>query len=383
MPSLYAAAIHGGPVVQLAELLFYHTYTMQRIISLLLCVFLFAGLALAQPQANFTMTSIHLGEIQWKHAGLAAFSVVNMGDEDLVIESVHPDCGCVAVEWTNVPIPPGETGVISVSYNAEMLGTFSKGVEVKTNAFDEPAYLVLTGKVVNEKKDYSGDFSHRVGDIYLNTKEMDFGDVHRGTYPGLAIMVYNGSDLPYAPNLMHLPKYLTASYQPELLQPGGLGRIIVGLNTEKLSQDGLLQTMVYLSRFPGDRVKSGNEIEVSAVILPEVAASAEASDMAPVLEIDTTTVDLRSNGGLRKKTKAFLLLYNAGGSPLVVSALQVYEPGVSVSLGKRKISAGRGTRLKISVPSDFANEKGFAHILLITNDPKQSKVVVKLLVNKK
>ncbi len=338
--------------------------------------------ALAQPRANFPTTSVNMGRITWNHAAVATFNVINTGDKDLFIMNVHPDCGCTVVTWTHGAIPPGAAGAISITYNAEMLGRFTKGIEVSTNAFEHPVYLTVSGHVVKELEEYSGDFPFCVGDIYLNANELEFDDVHRGQYPGLAMMIYNAGDKPYAPQIMHLPKYLTATCQPEVLQPGRVGKIIFALDSEKLKYDGLTQTSIYLSRFPGDRVSTENEIKVSATLLPELYVSDVERALAPSLSIDTMVVDLR-NAGFRRKARAFLTLKNTGRSSLVISALQVYDHGVNVSLGKRKIEADGSTRLKMSVHRDFANAKGTARILMITNDPKHPKVVIKLLVKKK
>ncbi len=354
---------------------------MKRILLLVFGLFSIIS-TFAQPQANFPTTTVNMGTLTWNYAGLATFDIVNTGNENLVIEDVHPDCGCTAVAWTHEPIRPGEAGTINVTYNAEMLGRFSKGVEVWTNALELPVYLVVMGNVVKERKEYSGNFPYRIGDIYLNTDEVEFDDVHRGTYPGLALMVYNGSDKDYAPTLMHLPKYLTATYQPELIRPGRVGRIILGLDSEKLFDYGLTQTDIYLSRYPGDKVKSGNEIKVSATLLPEISLSPAEWAVAPRLSVDTATINLRSSDR-RRKSRTDLLLRNVGRSDLEIRKLLVYDVGVSASLNKQKLEAGESARLRISVDGDFSNTKGRARVLLITNDPEQPTTVINLLVNKR
>ena len=68
---------------------------------------------------------------------------------------------------------------------------------------------------------------------------------------------------------MHLPPYLSAEAIPEKLGRGKAGKIIVTLDTEKLPKLGITRASVYLSRFPGDKVGSENEIPVSVSLLPD------------------------------------------------------------------------------------------------------------------
>ena len=205
--------------------------------------------------------------------------------------------------------------------------------------------------------------------------------MNRGDEPSTVLYVYNSGKKSYSPELMHLPKYLMAEAIPEVIRPGRTGRIILTLNSAGLSQMGLTQTSIYLSRFPGDRVCKETEINVSATLLPDFLDTPMQHAMAPVAVIDSTHISL---GPLGKKKKATgeLVLRNTGRTPLVISALQVYNPGISVSIGKRRIAPGSSEKLKISVNANNTFFKGRRRVLLITNDPDHSKMVIDVEVKK-
>ena len=74
------------------------------------------------------------------------------------------------------------------------------------------------------------------------------------------------------------------------------------------------------------------------------------------------------------------MLRNTGNAPLIISALQVYNPGISVSLNKQKIKPGDEQKLKISINANSSYFKGRRRILLITNDPKNAKMVIDVTV---
>ena len=92
----------------------------------------------------------------------------------------------------------------------------------------------------------------RSGQIRIDKNEIDFPDTHRGAKPVIRIGVVNLSDRSYEPVLMHLPSYLDMKVEPSVLQKGERGLITLTLNTEKLTDLGLTQASVYLSRFTGD-----------------------------------------------------------------------------------------------------------------------------------
>ena len=97
--------------------------------------------------------------------------------------------------------------------------------------------------------------------------------------------------------------------------------------------------------------------------------------LAPVAAIDSTHITLGPLGK-KKKVSGELVLRNTGRTPLVISALQVYNPGISVSIGKRRIDPGQAEKLKITVHANNKYFKGRRRILLITNDPDHSKMVI-------
>lgn len=339
------------------------------------------AMSVAQPLAEFDAFAHDLGTLTWHEASLTTFQITNKGNENLLIKDVRTDCGCTVVAWTHDPIRPGESGTVSATYDAEMLGHFNKHIAVYTNTEDRPVYLRIDGVVVTEKKEYSGDFPVRIGDIYLDTDVVEFDDVSRGETPVRSIQVFNGGKKSYAPELMHLPKYLSMEAAPEVIRPGRVGRINLTLNSDALHDMGLTQTDIYLSRFPGDRVSKESEINVSATLLPPFDPEALRSENIPVIKLDSTTIDLGAMGN-KKKVKGSITITNKGNSPLQILTLQVYNPGISASLNRRTLKPGASEKLKITISTNSSYFKGRRRILLITNDPHTPKTVIDVIVKK-
>lgn len=333
-----------------------------------------------QAQVRYKDVVQELGNLNWKVPTTVRFQLTNTGNIPLLIEEVSPDCGCTHATWTRQPIPAGGSTTITANFDAQTLGTFSKQLKVKTNADVEAKYLVFKGRVVAEVLDLEKGFPYKIGDIHLSTDNVEFDDVQRGELQDRVIYVHNGTKQNYMPQLLHLPKYLSAYAEPEVLRPGRVGRLRLSLNSNELHNMGLTQTSIYLARFSGDRVGRETEIGVSATLLPPHLAGEEALHLAPVAQMDTL-VNL-GTFGKKKKIKGELWVANIGRSNLKISALQVYNPGISVQLGKANIAPGERVKMKITANADFDLFKGSHRILLISNDPRRPKTVISVLMKK-
>ena len=344
----------------------------------LICIYALAAVALtatAQPRFSSNKETHNFGQIEWKHPVSVQYVITNTGDQPLVTD-VDPSCACSVAQWTQTPIAPGEKGKIVVDFDAKALGHFDKSIAVYSNAQPNLAYLHFTGEVVREIKDFTKTYPYLIGQIRIDKNEIDFPDTHRGEKPVIRIGVVNLSDRSYEPVLMHLPSYLDMKVEPNVLQKGEKGLITLTLNTEKLTDLGLTQASVYLSRFTGDKVSDENEIPLSAILLPDFSGMTDTDKAnAPVIRLSETDIDLSAQLAKKNKVKHDIQITNTGRSPLQISKLQVFNPALGVSLKKSVLQPGETTRLRVTIDKrNIAKKKRHLRILMITNDPMQPKV---------
>lgn len=321
---------------------------------------------------------INVGEVHYQQPKTATFHITNRGSEPLLIRDVHASCGCTKVVWPDSPVAPGGKADIAVTYDAGMMGTFQKELEVYTSASEAPLYLTLQGRVVDTfSADGHHDFPIDLGSVRLSSNVVEFDDVNSGEAPEVTLQVLNTAKSPYKPELMHLPPYLTARYVPERLAGGRVGRIVLRLDSEKLKSHGLTQTTVYLARRMGDKVGSDNEIAVSALLLPPFAhLTAQQMQTAPHIQLSADTLDFRAMAGKKKLTHT-LTVSNTGQRPLTISRLQVYGKALSVSLSHRVIQPGQQARLKITATAAYlSKQKHTPRVLIICDDPQQPKTIL-------
>lgn len=329
---------------------------------------------LAQPRFVPDTEIKKAGEVQFQTPRLFNIGFTNKGDKPLLIKNIKASCGCLNVTYPQTSIAAGARGEITLTFDAKLLGTFHKEIEVYTNASDTPTYIAIQGTVVTEVHDYSDEFPIDLGNVRMKTNTVEFEDVNIGDHPSIELSILNTDRTAFRPELMHLPPYLTAESIPEDIPAGKTGTIRLTLNSEELGQLGLNQTSIYLSRYLGDKISETNEILVSAILLPKFSSmSNEAMANAPELTVSESSIDVDITNG-KKSISRNIILTNTGKSDLHIQQVQVFNKALSVRIANRTIRPGKSTKLKINVTAKYLHKsKGRMRVLLITNAPQQAK----------
>lgn len=352
---------------------------MKRILLILSILFEVIAAGYSQPKISFEKKSQDLGYLLWRNPVTVKYYFTNTGDKPLVISNVTVSCGCMKADWTKDPVAPGEKGVVTSVFDAEAIGKFYKEVGVYCNASNVPFYLDFTGEVTADPKDYAYTHKFGYGAVRTDKDEIIFDDVYKGDKPQIEILVANTSNRAYSPVLMHLPPYLSAKAEPEVLGSQKNGKIIVSLDTEKLPKLGITHTSVYLSRFMGDKVCGDNEIPVSIALLPDLTHLSEYQKLnPPVIDL---SVDKLVFPKLKQKQKksVTVIITNKGKSNLEILDLQVFSMALNVSLNKSILKPGETAKMKVTVlAKNLSRTKGKPRVLMITNDPAKPKVSIEI-----
>lgn len=342
---------------------------------------LLTATTVSAQRLSVNKTTIDCGKTGFEMPVSATFEMRNKGLRRLVISEVKADCGCLEAELSKKEIGVGERFTLKVTYDARMLGHFEKQVAIVSNATKKPVYLKIKGVVLADYQDFSGSYPYDFGGLLTDLNDLEFDDVKRGDHPEIEMHIMNNSTSNMMPNIMHLPPYLSAVATPEQLSPGRSGTIKLTLNSEHLRNFGLTQTEVYLAKNLGERVNSANEINVSAVLLPNMEQFEGAGrHQAPHMQLSSTNIDL-GDMGTKKKKSGEVIISNDGQSDLKISSLQMFTPGLRVTLSKRELKPGEHTKLKVTAYADgLRKARSKPRVLMITNDPENAKVVINVNV---
>lgn len=348
--------------------------------SIILSLLAMASLDAMAQRISAKNEIIDCGNVLYESPVTVKFELTNKGNE-LNIDQVRVSCGCTTVDYPRQTIHRGDPFTVTATYDARQLGHFEKEVALFCNSSTKPFYLKMRGVVVEEANDFTGNFSYKVGGLMVDKNDVEFDDVNRGDYPVQLIHIRNNTAETVSPVIMHLPSYITATVSPTHIAPGKTGVASLKLDSRKLRDLGLTQTSVFLGKKPGEKVSLDKEISVSAVLLPDFDNMSETQlANAPKINLSETTLDLGSFGDKSSKS-GIIFIDNTGRSELDIRSMQMFTSGMSVKLNKSKLKPGEQAKLKITVNKKLLRSaRSKPRVLMITNDPTQPKVVVKVKV---
>ena len=139
----------------------------------------------------------------------------------------------------------------------------------------------------------------------------------------------------------------------------------------------MTQTSVYLAKKPGEKVSHDKEVSVSAVLLPDFDNMSETQLYnAPQIKLSASELDLSGKNG-KQLNAGTIIIENVGRSELDIRSMQMFTTGMNIRLNKSKIKPGEQAKMKISVNrKQLRNARSKPRVLMITNDPNNSKVVI-------
>lgn len=354
------------------------TFAIVMIRKLLYIGVMLVGIvAYAQPRFVPDAEINKTGEVLFQKPHTIVFGFTNKGTKPLHIKKVHPSCGCTKVSYTRGNIAPGKRGEITVVYDAGILGTFSKYIEVYTNVEKDPEFLTFQGRVVKELSNYASGFPIDLGNVRMNTNFIEFDNVTKGSVVAAELQLVNTDRTAYRPELMHLPPYLHAEYVPENIPGGKTGVVRLILDSNALPSMGLNQTSVYLARYSGDKIGESNEIVVSSVLVPPVSSATDGT-MAPKMVLSTDEVIFQKDA---KRLRAEVLVANEGKAPLTIHNLQLFNHAVEVSLSNRVLQPGKSAKLKISVKKSWLSKfKSRPRVLIVSDDVENPVKIINITI---
>lgn len=111
-------------------------------------------------EIKFKSEIINIGTIDGSTNANQDFSFSNTGNAPLTITEAKGNCHCVQAKWPDKAVQPGDSSVISVSFDpVGVSGLFQRTIMVNSNATRPAVELTITGEIKRnpKKKDSSND----------------------------------------------------------------------------------------------------------------------------------------------------------------------------------------------------------------------------------
>lgn len=100
-----------------------------------------------QTTSKFGKTIIDVGVHKFNVPVEANFVVYNTGDHALYIQKAEPDCHCSKAIFSHEKIPPHDSTIVKLIYDALNLGPFQSTALVTTNSTSSPTLLIFRGSI--------------------------------------------------------------------------------------------------------------------------------------------------------------------------------------------------------------------------------------------
>lgn len=329
---------------------------------------LLSVMTLAAQEISFEKSVHDFGNVREGGKVTAPFVLKNTGDAPLIIRRVSVTCGCTTPSYPKTPIAPGDTAVIDVAYSTDgRPGNFNKNVTVYSNALSQPAYtLTIRGSVEGRQNTPGSVYPKEIGPLRLRSNQLFLGEVILGSLRTETISVFNqNEDLPIRISFHSVPKHIRVSASNTLLPAGETAIITVNYVASDIKDYGRREDFFYVT-VEGSQKFSG-KIRVNA-FLKEDFSKKKNSTKKPLASYSGTVVNL---GRIKKGrvAEAELVLSNKGNETLHIRKIDCPASQLMVKPDKNSVSAGKSTRLKISLDSSKLRADVKYYIDVITNDP--------------
>ena len=341
----------------------------------ILMLFVFFSLS-AQPKLSFDKTQHDFGKVnEGDGPATYGFTFKNTGTTPLIIQNVSTTCGCTTPEWTKEPVLPGSTGFIKVSYDVKgRPGAIDKTITVHSNSTPSTVSLRIIGEVVPVDRHPTEAFRYTAGTIRLDDMHVAFNRMYTYEKPTLVVTAYNPGPDAVKISFVGLPAHIKTEVTPAIIKSGEKAGIKVSYDAARKNDWDFVTDRI--SMILNDNKTKDYKLTVTATILEDFSRwTAAQLQNAPAVTIDQQLIE----GGIIKKgeKKTYQIkLTNSGKSKLLIRKTDTGSPLLTVHAPK-EINAGATAGLTFTFDSTGQSGEQNKSITVITNDPKNAKIVLR------
>ncbi len=235
-------------------------------------------------------------EIAGPKTGTSRF--VNLGPDTVTIFSVRPSCGCTTADYSDAPIAPGDTAVVSYTYNPDMRpGKFDKSVKVRLSNGDRYS-IRITGNVLGTPESLATLYPVDAGDIRLSDAVIQAGDVTFGRTRAFFVNAYSLPLDSISPVVVSGSQGLAVTPSRPKAGPGDIITYSVNFDSRRHGVYGPVEIPV---TFRADAASEPATVTFHAFVLPDTEAlTLHQKGKHPACDLTPDPIDL----GMRHRSCA-------------------------------------------------------------------------------
>jgi len=359
---------------------------MKKVVFSFLLMFVFAAYSFVnaqQKQANISFDKLvhDFGKIKEETGGANyKFSFTNTGSEPLIINNVKASCGCTTPDWSKEPVAPGQKGFISVTYNPKgRPGPINKSITVSSNAVEASVMLRITGEVIAKEKTVEDIYPQIMGDVRLKTNHIAFVKIYNTDIKSDTLDIINMSDQPQTITFEQIPAHIALKVVPATLKGKAKGKIIATYDATKQKDWGFIINRIGML-INGVADINNKTLSISATIEENFSKLSEKDKAnAPKIEFENMTFDFKQINLGQSVSNAYKFK-NTGKSDLIIRKTKASCGCTAITSKENEIiKPGKTGEIQMTFNSTGKKGKQNKTITVITNDPKQATVILKIV----
>lgn len=328
---------------------------------------------------SFKKTVYDFGSVKEDNGTVSVdFEFTNTGKSPLIIQRVITSCDCAVADWPKEPLVPGTSRNIKVIFNPKSrVGKFDKLITVYSNAVTPSVTLQISGFVLERTKTLEEIYAISVGDFRFKNTHAAFGRILNNQIKVDTIEFINfGKEPSKIGCKIEGLRYLTVKFIPETLKPQEKGLMLVSYDAKSRNDWGFVIDRFTLTQ--NDKDLNGSLITVSASIEENFTQLTDAQRAnAPKIDLPEPNYDFGSadEGQLIEKEFTFT---NTGKEDLIIRKIKASCGCTTVEPADKVIKPGKTSSFKASIRTNGFSGRIAKSVSIITNDPQNSTVVVRI-----
>lgn len=330
------------------------------------------------PKIAFTEESFDFTTIAEEKGPVThEFTFTNTGGAPVIIQNVKASCGCTTPDWTKDPVLPGKTGIIKATYNPQNRpGQFNKSITVTSNAENNTVVLTIKGTVTPKPHTLEDDYPMQMGGLRLKSNHIAFIKVFKNQVKTDSLQIINTSTAPIKMSFDKIPDHIKIKAVPETIKPNEKGVIIATYDGAKQTDWGFVMDRVDF--ILDGKFDANNRISVSATIDEDFTQlTPEQKANAPKANFETKEFDFKT---IKEGDKADFdfKLTNDGKTDLLIRKVKASCGCTAATPTETTVKPGKSTTIKTSFNSTGKPGKQNKTVTVITNDPDNSTVTLRI-----
>ena len=355
---------------------------MKKIFSTLFMALVAVAMMAQEPVITFEKTEHDFGKIH-EEAGKVSveFKFKNEGMTPLVLSNVRASCGCTTPNWSKEPIEPGQTGTITVTYNANgRPGRFQKTVTITSNAKESTTRIYIKGEVIPKQAKPVNKYTVAVGELSMKGLTLDLGTIKKGGEAATGELEY--TNLTQADHHVELAtssadNFMFSQVTLADIKPNEVGKFVFMLETQVTKLYGPIEVNAYVVIDGKKVLDDAHKLTIKANIVEDFSnMTTEEKQAAPIVEVANEINAGKLAAG--KNHKYVLPIKNAGVNPLEIHRAYSSDNFLTFKTPKAIKSGKKGAvNLEINAkqlkPGEYTTD-----VVIISNDYLHSIKKIKL-----